>query len=69
LAKELCNAAELAALVRARLKDASGCTIVVTPHPSGWNARATCRLDNQKAVQAEVHQIAERLRLFYDLRT
>lgn len=69
MAKQMRTAAELAALIRARLKDPSGCTIEIAPHPMGWNAQAKCRLDNGTAVRAEVHQIAERLRMFYDLKS
>lgn len=69
MAKEMRTAAELAALIRSRLSDPSGCTIAVTWHPMGWNAEATCRLDNETAVRAQVHQIAERLRMFYDLKS
>jgi hypothetical protein len=67
LAKELRSAAELAALIRSRLKDPSGCTIAVLPHANGWIARARCRLGNDKVIQAQVHQITERLRMFYEL--
>jgi hypothetical protein len=67
MAKEKRSAAELAALVRSHLKDPSGCTVAVLPHVSGWKAQATCRLDNETAVRSEVHQIATRLQMFYDL--
>ena len=67
MAKEKRSAAELAALVRSRLKDPSGCTVAVVPHFTGWRAHATCRLNNEAAVRSEVHQIADRLRMFYDL--
>jgi len=67
LAKELRTAAELAALIRSRLKDPSGCTVTIAPHASGWTARATCRLNNDRLIQSQVRQIAERLRMFYDL--
>lgn len=67
MAKEMRTATELAALVRSHLTDPSGCTIEISPHPMGWNAQATCRLDNGAALRAEVHRIAERLRMFYDL--
>ena len=67
MAKEKRSAAELAALIRSRLKDPSGCTVSVVPHVSGWRAHATCRLNNEAAVRSEIHQIADRLRMFYDL--
>jgi hypothetical protein len=69
MAKEMRTAAELAALIRARLQNPSGCTIEISPHHAGWNAQAKCRLDNGTALRAEVHQIAERLRMFYDLKS
>jgi len=65
--KEKRNAMELAALIRARLRDASGCTIIVASDPMGWKAYATCRLNNGEAIQLEVDQLSDKLRMFYEL--